>query len=112
MQCCGSPTQAITVQAGADALTLLRCTRCTQQRWAREGLLLERDQVLTELANAFQSTRPTPVAGHSSPANAARREARQRRRVTQPTAPATQVVPDQVSLATMLSGWQVLGATV
>lgn len=110
MQCCGSQTQAITVQAGANGLTLLRCTRCTQQRWARGGLLLERHQALLELTNAFGST-PRSSQARTSAASVKRQEERRLHRMTAQETAAAEQPPGEPNFTSLLNGWQVLGAT-
>ena len=110
MHCCGSPFHQITVQTGAGALTLLRCTHCTQQRWAREGTLLEREQAFTQLARAYRGVpeHAQLVRQRSAATTRARRVARDNQR---PAAPAAEVRPDAAHLLTMLDGWQVFGAS-
>ena len=76
MYCCGSPYQTITVRTGAHSLALLRCTHCDDQRWARDGVLLDRYSAFAELASAYRDVplRARTVDGeiHRQPARWAR----------------------------------------
>lgn len=119
MRCCGSPYHQITVQTGKGALTLLRCTHCGDQRWAREGELLARDQAFAQLATAYREVpvRARAVRERAASITAARQSARQaarqaQRAGSQRTAVAVaEAPPDAARLMSMLEGWQVLGAT-
>jgi hypothetical protein len=115
VRCCGSPYHQITVQTGKGALTLLRCTHCSDQRWAREGTLLERDQAFAQLATAYREVpvRARAARDRAAAITAARQAARIAQRAeSQLAAPAVaEAAPDAARLMTMLDGWQVLGAT-
>lgn len=111
MHCCGSPFQEITVQAGAGAVALLRCTSCSAQQWSREGVLLARDEAFDVLASAYREVplRARAARDRAAAVSAARQAARIAERATASTAPEPR--RDAASLMTMLDGWQVLGAT-
>ena len=113
MRCCGSPYQEISVQAGAGALALLRCSSCGDQAWARDGAMLRRDEAFELLASAY---REVPLRARAARARAASLSAaRQAARLAERRATAVLSVPepraDAARLMTMLDGWQVLGAT-
>ncbi len=105
MRCCGSPYQAISVQAGAGAVALLRCTSCGDQQWCRDGAALPRLEAFDVLARAYRDVplRARAARDRAATVNAARQAARVAERQA--------ATPDSGSLLTMLDGWQVLGAT-
>jgi hypothetical protein len=112
VRCCGSPYQEITVQAGAGAVALLRCTSCGNQQWARDGEALQRTEAFDLLASAY---REVPLRARAARDRAASMSAaRQAARIAQ-RASADPVVldarPDAGTLMSLLDGWQVLGAT-
>lgn len=110
MRCCGSPFQEITVQAGAGALALLRCTSCGDQQWSRDGIALARDEAFDVLASAY---REVPLRARAARDRAAAvSAARQAARIAERTAAAApEPRRDAASLMTLLDGWQVLGVT-
>ena len=111
MRCCGSPYQEISVQAGAGALALLRCTSCSDQRWSRDGAVLQRHEAFDVLASAYREVplRARAARDRAATVSAARQAARLAERKAPATA--TEPRPDAARLMSMLNGWQVLGAT-
>lgn len=115
MYCCGSPYQTITVRTGAHSLALLRCTHCDDQRWARDGVLLDRYSAFAELASAYRDVplRARTARDRAAAKSAARCELRAAQRAATATTPSTRstVEVDPVKLINLLEGWQVLGAS-
>jgi hypothetical protein len=108
MDCCGVAHHEITVQAGDSTLTLMRCGQCSQQAWTIDGVPVEREEAFAHLSGAY---RDLPKAAQAARAKAAadreqrlaqRDAAEQEIRLTDSPAPS--------ELATLLEGWQVLGA--
>jgi hypothetical protein len=115
VRCCENPFQEITVQAGAGALALVRCSSCDRQQWSRDGQVVDRDEAFAMLASAYREVplraraardRAASLSAARQAARLAERGASQPRTVTLPDAR-----PDAAHLMTMLEGWQVLGAT-
>lgn len=127
MRCCGSPFQAIVVQAGRGALELMRCSHCGDQRWALDGVMLQRGEAFAALADAFregplQARAVRDRAAHVTAARAAQRaaareeaareEAAREEAAPAPVAAAAPAVaaPARDRVVDLLAGWQVLGA--
>lgn len=116
MRCCGNPSQVITLQAGAGALVLARCAGCETQQWLRDGRPVAREEAFALLGQAYREVplRARAARDRVASQNAARQAARTAAR-TAPTAARTITLPDAgrdtTDLASMLQGWQVLGAT-
>lgn len=107
MRCCGAPShQTIVVRAGVGRLALLRCSSCEGQRWARDGVPVDRAAALAELAHAFQDRPAEARAARVRAAAATAARAVQRTRATAPAA-----APESPDLTGLLAGWQVLGAS-
>ncbi|MCW2598481.1 MAG: hypothetical protein JWM02_310 [Frankiales bacterium] len=115
MRCCGSPYQEITVQAGAGALALLRCTSCGNQRWARDGAVVARDEAFDLLAMAYREVplRARAARDRAAAMNAARQAARlaERAEAQRKVVSLRGGRPDTAHLMSLLDGWQVIGAT-
>jgi hypothetical protein len=114
VRCCGSLNQEITVQAGAGAVALLRCSSCGDQQWARDGEALHRTEAFDLLASAYREVplRARAARDRAASVSAARQAARLAERATAATAaPAAPPRPDAGTLISLLDGWQVLGAT-
>jgi hypothetical protein len=119
MDCCGSPHHEITVQAGGQSVTLLRCGHCAEQTWTVDGLAVDREAAFAQLSQAYAGVSHTTKANRER--IAADREARliERRahastvRVDGPER-RTPAAPDAgdvgTELSKMLAGWQVLGS--
>ena len=106
--CCGTPFHEISVQTAGSTLSLFRCTSCTQQRWTRDGVPLDREAALATLATAYRGVpkQAKAVRDRSAEATHIRRE---RRLAT--GAPPVPDPPAKEDLVGLLEGWQVLGAT-
>jgi hypothetical protein len=113
VRCCGSPYQKITVQAGAGALALLRCTSCGDQQWARNGEAVQRTEAFDLLASAYREVplRARAARDRAASVSAARQAARVAERATASAPLVTTGRPDAGTLMSLLDGWQVLGQT-
>ncbi|MGZ6827015.1 MAG: hypothetical protein ACXVGH_09490 [Mycobacteriales bacterium] len=110
----------ITLQAGAGALVLARCAGCETQQWLRDGRPVAREEAFALLGQAYREVplRARAARDRVASQNAARQAARTAARTAARPAPAaarTITLPDAgrdtTDLASMLQGWQVLGAT-
>lgn len=120
MDCCGTPSHQISVQAGATNLSLLRCSHCSQQTWTVDGREVSREEAFAHLSDAYKDI---PQAAQAARARTARdRVVRAERRAAQAV---TAIQTDEISLteheaqcepkpqlAELLEGWQVLGTAV